>query len=137
MKIALPLRTRQFFDMFLHGFHYLFEVWLVSYQRRTNQNPRFLKAESCFWNLRCCLQCDYSSRGTWKKIIQSQRFLIQNILKFFCKRTNNIHEFEGCFLRGQITSNGFKVFHGCIVEPGILLVRLQKSFRSLKNVVIE
>ena len=22
-----------------------------------------------------CLQCDYSNRGTWKKIVQSQRFL--------------------------------------------------------------
>jgi len=28
-----------------------------------------------------------------------------------------IHKFEGCFLRGQVSSNGFKVFNGCIVEP--------------------
>ena len=29
---------------------------------------------------------------------------------------NNIHQFEGCFLRGQVSSNGFKVFNGCIVQ---------------------
>ena len=28
---------------------------------------------------------------------------------------NNIHQFEGCFLRGQVSSNGFKHFNGCIV----------------------
>ena len=36
---------------------------------------------------------------------------------FFGKRTNNIHEFEGRFLRGQVSSNSVKVFNGCIVEP--------------------
>ena len=41
----------------------------------------------------------------------------QKILNFFYKRTNNIHKFEGYFLRGQLSSNGFKVFNGCIVEP--------------------
>ena len=25
--------------------------------------------------------------------------------------------FEGCFLRCQVSSNGFKVFNGCIDEP--------------------
>ena len=39
-------------------------------------------------------------------------FWKQMILKFFCKRTNNVHEFEGCFPRGQVSSNGFKVFNG-------------------------
>ena len=29
---------------------------------------------------------------------------------------NNIHQFEGCFLRGQVSPNGFKAFKGCIVE---------------------
>lgn len=33
------------------------------------------------------------------------------------KRTNNFHEFEGRFLRGQVSSNTFKVFNGCIAEP--------------------
>ena len=46
---------------------------------------------------------------------------------FFCKRTSNIHKFEGCFLRGEVTSKGFKVFSDCIVEPWILLVGLQKK----------
>ena len=33
------------------------------------------------------------------------------------KRTNNFHEFEGRFLTGQVSSNTFKVFNGCIAEP--------------------
>ena len=42
----------------------------------------------------------------------------KKIFKFFCKlRTNNIHEFEGCFLRGQLSSNGYTVFNSCMVEP--------------------
>ena len=36
----------------------------------------------------------------------------QKILNFF----KNILEFEDCFLTGQVSSNGFKVFNGCIVE---------------------
>ena len=28
-----------------------------------------------------------------------------------------VHKFKGCFLRGQVSSNGFKVFNGYIVEP--------------------
>lgn len=31
---------------------------------------------------------------------------------FFGKRNNNIHELEGYFLRGQVSSNSFKVFNG-------------------------
>ena len=31
------------------------------------------------------------------------------------KRTNNVHRFEDCFLRGQVSANGFKVFNDCIV----------------------
>ena len=74
-----------------------------------------------------CLQCGHANQDTQKKIIQSQRFWKQKIVKFFCKRTNNIHKFEGCLLRGQVSSNGFEVFNGCIVEPWILLVHLQKK----------
>ena len=54
----------------------------------------------------------------------------QKILNFLFKRTNNIHKFEGCFLRGQVSSNGFNVFNGRKVEPWILLVRLQKTWES-------
>ena len=67
--------------------------------------------------------------GFWKK---------KGVLSFFGKRNNNIHELEGCFLRGQVSSNGFKVFNGWIVEPWILLVHLQKKLENLlfsKNVV--
>ena len=41
----------------------------------------------------------------------------KKIFKFFCKRTNNINEFEGCFLRGQLSSNGYTAFNSCMVEP--------------------
>ena len=40
------------------------------------------------------LQTDYSKRYS----------------RFFRRRTNNIHEFEGCFLRGLVSSNGFQSF---------------------------
>ena len=99
--------------------------------------------------------------GTWKKIIQSHVLWKQKILKFFFLQTDQfkvdrlqiivvakkyiyvcvqfhnwfIHEFEGCFLRGQVSSNGFKVFNpvfnSCIVEPWILLVSLEKKLENL------
>ena len=39
----------------------------------------------------------------------------------------NIHKFECCFLRVEVSSNSFWVFNGCIVESWILLVCLQKK----------
>ena len=39
-------------------------------------------------------------------------------------RNSFIHEFEGYIQRGQVSSNGFKVFKSCIVEYLNLLVRL-------------
>ena len=56
-------------------------------------------------------------------------FWKQKILKFFCKGTHKIHKFEGCFLRGQVSSNAFKVFNGHIVELWILSVCLQKTLK--------
>ena len=47
----------------------------------------------------------------------------------FCKQTDSIRKFEGCFLRGQVSSNGFKVFNGCIVE--YLNFRLQKLEKNV------
>ena len=35
----------------------------------------------------------------------------------FGKPTNDIHKLEGCFLGGQISSNGFEVVNSCVVEP--------------------
>ena len=46
-------------------------------------------------------------------------------------RTNDIHKFDGCFLRSQVSSNGFKFFISCIVEPWILLVHLQEKLENL------
>ena len=69
--------------------------------------------------LRSNLQREHSNRDTWKKIVQSQRFLKTRSSSFFFFAygpCNNIHQFEGCFLRGQVSSNGLKVFNGCIVE---------------------
>ena len=44
-------------------------------------------------------------------------FSENKILEFFFAYgpCNNIHQFEGCFLRGQVSSNGFKNLNGCIV----------------------
>ena len=66
-------------------------------------------------------QCDYWNWGTWK-ITESNRFLKTKDSQLFCKRANNIHKFEGRFLGGQVSSNAFKVFNGCVVEPSILLI---------------
>ena len=39
------------------------------------------------------LRCNYSDRGTWKKIIQSQSFFWKQwILKFFLQTANNIQD---------------------------------------------
>ena len=74
----------------------------------------------------CCsnLQSGHSNRDIWKKIVQLQRFVTTRFSFFFAYGPyNNIHKFKGCFLRGQVSLNGFKVFNGCI------LVRLQKNLR--------
>jgi len=58
---------------------------------------------------------------------------------FFCIRTNNIHKYEGCFLRGQVSSNGFKVFNGFIVEYLNVIGLFAKKLYNLlfsENVVI-
>ena len=47
-------------------------------------------------------------------IVQSQHFLKTN------GPINNFYKFEGYTLGGQDSSNGFKVFNGCIVEPNEL-----------------
>ena len=45
---------------------------------------------------------------------------------------NNIHQFEGCFLRGQVSSNGFKNFNGCIVH---YLNFISLSVKTLENLL--
>ena len=59
------------------------------------------------------VQYRHSTQDTWEKIVLLHH---KRFSSFFCKQTNNIHEFEGCFLRGQVSSKGFIVFNGCIVE---------------------
>ena len=52
---------------------------------------------------------------------------------------NNIHQFEGCFLRGQVSSNGFKHFNGCIVGYLNFIGLSAKTLENLlfwENVVI-
>ena len=55
------------------------------------------------------LQCDYPNGGTWNKIIQSQLFLEK-------KRFSWFFEFERCFLRSQVSSNGFYIFTFTILQ---------------------
>ena len=43
------------------------------------------------------------------------------ILNFFCKRTNNSPKFEGCFLRGPVSSKGFKFSMVAQLNTWILL----------------
>ena len=59
-------------------------------------------------------------------------FSEQKIVTVLGKLTNNVHIFEGCFLRGQVGSNGFEDFNGSIVESWILLVRLPKNLRIFR-----
>ena len=50
------------------------------------------------------------STGTLERRLY--HYITKDSQVFFCKRTNNILEFEGCFLRGQVSSKGFIVFNG-------------------------
>ena len=79
------------------------------------------------------LQRGRSNRDTWKKIVQSQRFLKKDSPVFFAYGPcNNIHQFEGCFLLGQVSLNGFKNFNGCIVE---YLSFISLSTKTLENIL--
>ena len=86
------------------------------------------------------LQSGHSNRDTWKKIVQSQRFLKTRCSIFFAYGPcNNIHQFEGCFLIGQVSLNGFKNFNGCIVEYLNFISLSAKTLENLlfwENVVI-
>ena len=59
---------------------------------------------------------------------------------FFANRPIKIiHKFEGCFLRGRVRSNGYKVFNGCIVEYLNFMGPFAKKLEYLlssENVVI-
>ena len=52
---------------------------------------------------------------------------------------NNIHQFKGCFLIGQVSLNGFKNFNGCIVAYLNFISLSAKTLENLlfwENVVI-
>ena len=61
------------------------------------------------------------------------------MLEVLCKRTEDNHKFECCFLGGQVSSNGFKVFMVAytVAEPfkvqnsKILSVCFQNNFGIL------
>ena len=82
------------------------------------------------------LQSGHSNRDTRKKIVQSQRSLKTRLSSFFFffahGPCNNIHQFEGCFLIGQVSLNGFKNFNGCIVE---YLSFISLSTKTLENIL--
>ena len=81
----------------------------------------------------------HSNRKTWKMTVQSQCFLETKDSQVFCKQTNKINKFEGCFLRGRVSSNGYKVFNGCIVEYLNFIGPFAKKLEYLlssENVVI-
>ena len=82
------------------------------------------------------LQSGHSNRDTRKKIVQSQRSLKTRLSSFFFffayGPCNNIHQFEGCFLIGQVSLNGFKNFNGCIVE---YLNFISLSAKTLENLL--
>ena len=62
-------------------------------------------------------------------------FSENKILKFFFFAygpCNNIHQFEGCFLRGQVNLNGFKNSNSCIVE---YLNFISLSAKTLENLL--
>ena len=83
----------------------------------------------------------HSNRKTWKTTVQSQCFLeTKDSQVFFANRPIKIiHKFEGCFLRGRVRSNGYKVFNGCIVEYLNFIGPFAKKLEYLlcsENVVI-
>ena len=61
------------------------------------------------------------------KIVRSQLLLKTKNYHFFFPNGPTIHKFEDCFPRVQVSTNGFKVFNGCLFESWVLLVCLQKK----------
>ena len=116
--------------LFYHGYSNSFNLLLCDYSNRAlgrrssshtfYENKRF----SSFF-----LQTDQFKVDRLQIIVVAKKYI------YVCVQFHNwfIHEFEGCFLRGQVSSNGFKVFNpvfnSCIVEPWILLVSLEKNLR--------
>ena len=83
---------------------------LRDFQLNIPIDPRVKPVVQSMHRLHFSLRCDYSNRGTWKKTVQSlQRFLKTKDSQDFRQADQYVHRFEGCFLRGQVRSNGFKI----------------------------
>ena len=90
------------------------------------------------WNLRNYSATTRTGVLGWR-LSNHNGFWKTKTLIFFCKRTNKILRFEGCFLRGQVSSNGFKVFNGLhcwtlnFIGP---FAKKLENLEKLENVVI-
>ena len=90
------------------------------------------------WNLRNYSATTRTGVLGWR-LSNHNSFWKTKILIFFGKRTNKILRFEGCFLRGQVSSNGFKVFNGLhcwtlnFIGP---FAKKLENLEKLENVVI-
>ena len=117
-EFRFPLRNR-FFNYLLKDVEsFLFPdlsrkasselVWHITYSVASNKHP--------FWRRKqpYSLYSATSRTGALgRRLSIHNGFWKQTILKFFGKRTTNIHKFDDCSPRGQVSN----VFNGCIVEP--------------------
>ena len=74
--------------------------------------------------------------GTLKGRLPITTFSEKKDSQLFCKRTNNNHKFKDCFLRGQVSLNGFQILNGCIVEFYWSVCKKLENLLFLENVVI-
>ena len=93
----------------------------VKRKSRYKNGLKIIKSKRQSWNHSRYRTFSYSATtqsqtGTLgRRLLNHNDFWKQKILKVLSKRTNNVHRFEDCFLRGQASANGFKVFNDCIV----------------------
>ena len=80
------------------------------------------------------LKCDFLNRGTYLKIIQSQRILKTKDSQVFCKPINNVDEFEGCFWAGS-NEGWFKWFQSFQRLHSWTLNFIGPLAKKLKNVL--
>ena len=79
---------------------------LKDFQWNIPIDPRVKPVVQSMHRLYLSLRCDYSDRGPWKRILSN----LCNDFRFqdFRPADQYVHRFEGCFLRGQVRSNGFQ-----------------------------
>ena len=93
-------------------------------------------AESKMKRQKCCpLKYAYETLGRNYPVttfFENRRFSSV----FFCKRNNDIHYSERCFLKGQLDFNGLKVLNSYSVEPWNLLVCLPEPTTNLFTILL-